>query len=308
MAQPAASSFSSAPPDHLLFVQHGWADTNRDMLQLAQALATPTTQAVVPCLNYVMTWLRIAPLINRVDALATAARQRHPHCPLRIVGHSMGGLIWLEVLTRHPDWWPQVDSLVLIGSPVGGSELARKLDPLGIGFGIAADLGQSRRSLGLALAQAVPTLVIAGDIGDGSDGTVPVTATPITGAGFVCLAGVRHAALKRHPAVVNHIQRFWRGERPEPLPGYPLVAALQAIPGMTDNRPTHLAQAQPVFTLADGTQLRRWRSPLGIDHLYVVAGGGTCLYAGYVGWAHQQALVRALAKLQTDLASPVPAG
>lgn len=306
MASPTEPSPTSEATSYLLFVQHGWADTNRDMLQLAQSLATPTTQAVVPCLNYVMTWLRIAPLIDQVDALATAARQRHPDWPLRIVGHSMGGLIWLEVLTRHPDWWPQVDSLVLIGSPVGGSELGRQFDPLKLGLGIAADLGHNRRPLGLALAEAVPTLVIAGDQGDGSDGTVPVTTTQIAGASFVCLEGVRHAALKRHPAVVDHIRRFWRGDRPAPLPCHPLVQALQAIPGMTDDRPTYLSQASLVFALADGTQLRQWRSALAIEHLYVVNAAGICLYAGYVGWGDRGALQQALARVQADLVALIP--
>jgi pimeloyl-ACP methyl ester carboxylesterase len=84
--------------DLLLFAQHGWADNNQAMLALASQLAAEQTQAqvhiVAPCLNYAMTWLRIAPLIDEVEALAIANLARYPGLPVRIVGHSMGGLIW----------------------------------------------------------------------------------------------------------------------------------------------------------------------------------------------------------------------
>ncbi|PZV07581.1 MAG: lysophospholipase, partial [Leptolyngbya sp.] len=81
---------------YILFAQHGWADTNQSMMTLTERLAGGNAQIVAPCLNYAMTWLRMAPLIDQVDALATATLARQPSLPLRIVGHSMGGLIWLE--------------------------------------------------------------------------------------------------------------------------------------------------------------------------------------------------------------------
>ncbi|MEO0377730.1 MAG: alpha/beta hydrolase, partial [Cyanobacteria bacterium P01_A01_bin.17] len=139
-------------PQNIIYAQHGWADDHRHMEYLATQLAAPTSKIVAPNLGYWRTWLRIAPLIDRVDAIATQTHAQHPHAPMRIIGHSMGGLIWLEVLHRHPEWWPQVESLVLVGSPVGGADLARMIDPFGWGIGVARDLGKSRRGIGVAIA------------------------------------------------------------------------------------------------------------------------------------------------------------
>ena len=158
---------------YLLFAQHGWADTNQAMLTLAEALAAGEGQIVAPCLNYAMTWLRIAPLIDEVDALATATLVRQPDLPVRVVGHSMGGLIWLEVLNRHPEWWPRIEFLALVGSPVGGADLGRILDPLQVGVGIAADLGRDRRPLAARVIEQIQQFWAGSSLG------IPILPHPI---------------------------------------------------------------------------------------------------------------------------------
>ncbi|MEL6900096.1 MAG: alpha/beta hydrolase, partial [Cyanobacteria bacterium J06606_4] len=110
-------------PDYILYAQHGWADINQGIGTLAKQIASPEARVIVPNLGFINTWIRIAPLIDRVEAIALQTHSEHPEAPLRIVGHSMGGLIWLEVLSRHPEWWPQVESLVLVASPVGGADI-----------------------------------------------------------------------------------------------------------------------------------------------------------------------------------------
>jgi pimeloyl-ACP methyl ester carboxylesterase len=273
--------------DYILFAQHGWADTNQAMLTLAEQLACDRAQIVAPCLNYAMTWLRMAPLVDEVDALATAALAQQPNASLRIVGHSMGGLIWLEVLHRHPEWWRRVEYLTLVGSPVGGADLGRILDPLQVGVGIAADLGRDRRPLASRIAAAIDTLSIAGDVDGGSDGTIPVESTRVPNAQFVRLGGINHAALRYHPRVVEQIRQFWGGstlsDRHQP---HPLVAKLRQIPGMTDAHQRDFARAAPWHTFADGVSLRLWLSPFGIHHVFLASPEGDCLYSGYVGWLH----------------------
>lgn len=286
---------------YILFAQHGWADTNQSMMTLAQQLAGKNAQIVAPCLNYAMTWLRMAPLIDQVDALATATLARQPNLPLRIVGHSMGGLIWLEVLSRHPEWWPQVEFFVLVGSPVGGADLGRMIDPLQVGVGVAADLGRDRRPLATRIAADINTLSIAGDIDGGSDGTITVESTRVPNAQFVCLPGLRHAALRCHPLVVIQIQAFWAGAPlSAPLMLHPLVERLRQIPGMTDAHRRDFARATPWHTFADGTGLRLWRSPFGLDHVFLVSAQGDCLYSGYVGLLHSYDLWIELEALRAE--------
>jgi pimeloyl-ACP methyl ester carboxylesterase len=298
---------------YILFTQHGWADTNQSMMALAEQLVGENGQIVAPCLNYAMTWLRMAPLIDEVDALATATLARQPSLPLRMVGHSMGGLIWLEVLNRHPEWWGRVEFLVLVASPVGGADLGRILDPLQVGVGVAADLGRDRRPLAARIAATIQTLSIAGDIDGGSDGTIPVESTRVPNAQFVCLPGLSHATLRCHPQVVEQIQKFWAGEPlSDPLVIHPLVHRLRQIPGMTDAHRRDFARATPWHTFADGTSLSLWLSPLGIHHVFLASAQGDCLYSGYVGWLHTGEMWHDLEALRSadvppsGQSSPVP--
>lgn len=283
--------------DFILFAQHGWADNHLNMLALAQKLATETTIVIAPRLNYALTWLRLAPLVETVDRLATRAIEDNPEVPLRIMGHSMGGLIWLEVLSRHPDWWPRVHSLVLLAVPVGGAHLARLIDPLGLGVGIAADLGQNRRPTAIPIVATIKTLVLAGDIDGGSDGTITIESTKIPRAQFAVLEGLSHPVLRYHPRVIEMIRGFWAGDHLGFAPTHPLIEYLRQVPGMTDAHYRGFKHSVVYRTDQDGVSLRRWRHPLGLDHVFVASPHGNCLYGGYVGWLHRRLLARALAAL-----------
>jgi hypothetical protein len=287
--------------DFILFCQHGWADDNRAMMNLATDLATAETIIEAPCLNYAMTWLRMAPLIDKVEQSARGVLQEHPATPVRIVGHSMGGLLWLEVLTRNPQWWSRVHSLVLVASPVGGSDLGRMIDPLRVGVGVAADLGLNRRPMASAIATTIDTLVLAGDLDGGSDGTITLESTKVPNAQFAVLDGLSHAEMRYHPAVVGSIESFWQDQTiGEPLKVLPIIEKLQQVPGMTDAHLRGCEKATTLMTFEDGIDLKIWRNPLGIHHVFVVAPDGDCLYSGYVGWLHTEDLWQMLQSLQAD--------
>lgn len=49
---------------------------------------------------------------------------------VNLVGHSLGGIVILHLLHRFPEL--QVDSIVLIGSPVRGSYVAKRLHDIGV--------------------------------------------------------------------------------------------------------------------------------------------------------------------------------
>ncbi len=106
---------------------------------------------------------------------------------------------------------------MLLGSPIGGADLAKIIDPFGWGMGIAKPLGKSRRLLAEQITAVIPTLVVAGNTTGGGDGTVSIESTKLKHAHFVCLDGVTHRGLRTHPAIVKVIQEFWSQPR-EPLP------------------------------------------------------------------------------------------
>ncbi len=291
-------------PAYILFVQHGWADDNRAMAGLANCLVAESadaTQIVTPCLGYIQTWIRIEPLIRLVEVAATPYLNDYPETPLKIVGHSMGGLIWLEVLDRHPDWWSRIHSLVLVASPVGGADLGRMIDPFNLGIGIAADLGKNRRPIAEKIAENIPTLVIAGDLDGGSDGTVTIECTKVPHAQFVCLPGLSHAAMRNHPEIVTTITQFWAtptlGER---LVAVPVIQRLRSIPGMTDGHWRDFHRSKVLLHLKEGETLRIWKSPFNIYHVFVASEDENCLYAGFVGWFHIAELQKALEEITIE--------
>lgn len=65
------------------------------------------------------------PLIPTLEQYAAELLAEHPDVPVDSIGHSMGGLLWLEVLHRNSAWWPRMRSLTLVASPVAGADLAR---------------------------------------------------------------------------------------------------------------------------------------------------------------------------------------
>lgn len=285
----------------VLFAQHGWADTNQAIASLARSIAPESATVIAPNLGWLKTWVRIEPLIQQVEQAGLEAMAQHPKTPWRIMGHSMGGLIWVEVLHRHPEWWPQVHSLALVGSPIGGSDLGRIIDPLGLGIAIAKDLGQNRRPMAEAIATHIPTVVIAGDSDGGSDGTVPVESTKVPRTTFVTLPDIDHAALKDHPLVGQAIQSFWQypaiADPERDTPSQQAIQQLRQVPGITDAHYRDALRGTVLLTLSDRTTIRTWTNPLGVLHVFVINDHGTCLYGGYVGWAHRNTLQNTLQTL-----------
>jgi pimeloyl-ACP methyl ester carboxylesterase len=296
---------SNSSPEYLIFAQHGWDDNSRDISRLAQALIkNNNTLLTAPSLGKLKTWLRIEPLINEVEQIATETINNYPEIPIKIIGHSMGGLIWLEVLDRNRRWWQKVHSLVLIGSPIGGANVARIIDPLGIGIGIARDLGKNRRPIAEKIAQSIPTLTIAGELGFGSDGLVTVTTTKFDYCQFVTVSEIVHAALKCHPRLVPIIQDFWTNPQIQTSSkshlATKLIKKLQSLPGMTDGHWRDFPRSQLYFRFPEGICLHTWKNTLGVDHVFVADRDGKCLYAGYVGWLHSEQLRQALIELQQE--------
>lgn len=289
-------------PNFLFFTQHGWSDNSNNISRLAKALVTEEL-IFAPSLGLLNTYWRIESLIGKVEALATAQISRYPEVPLKIMGHSMGGLIWLELLARHPEWWSKVHSVVVIGSPVGGANIARIIDPLNLGIGIAGDLGKNRRAIAQKIAQNIPTLCIASDLGNGGDGMVTLETTKFAGSQFVCVEKIPHANLRYHPDLVPIIQQFWANPqivRPESDLANEVIQYLQNVPGMTDADYRYLERSQLAFELPQNITIRTGKGLAGVDCVFVTNSSQKCLYAGYVGWLHASDLEKALNRLQQN--------
>ena len=289
-------------PDFILFAQHGWADTSRDIAYLARSLtksSNPTRNPTyTPDLGLMNTWLTIAPLVAKVENIAIKAIAINPDLPIRIVGHSMGGLIWLEVLNRHPEWLSKVHSLILLGSPVGGSDLARLFDPFGWLPLMARDLGKNRRPIAEAIAARVPTASIVGNIGNNTDGTVPIGCSQFAQANFICLDGLRHATLKNHPQIVAAIFQFWANPAiapPQTDLASQLIAKLRSLDLTETNTPnsSRWQYAKVIKTYTDGTKLWTWTNQLRVTHVFVTTASDRCIYSAYtMGWNNKKTGLR----------------
>jgi pimeloyl-ACP methyl ester carboxylesterase len=283
-------------PETLLFFQHGWADTNQTMQRFGEALALPGERVIAPSLGYVRTWLRIEPLIEIVEREAERALAEHPDARIRIVGHSMGGLIWIELLTRHPEWLVRTDRLVLAGCPVGGAELAGILDPLGLT--IARDLRIDRRARAEAIAAVVPTLTIVGDLLGPHDGTISHESARLQNARFVRMPSSSHAALRNSPLVSRLVRAFFEQPTTPTTDLAPITERVNAVPGIRPAEPQLLRLARVSVMLADGTTIRTLSIVPGVELVFVVDGEGCCVYAGAAPWSSRSALRQALDEIR----------
>jgi pimeloyl-ACP methyl ester carboxylesterase len=286
------------PVETLLFAQHGWADDNRAMQRFGESLALPRTRVIATKLGYVRTWLRIEPLIATAERVAEDALAQHPNARLRIVGHSMGGLIWIELLTRHPEWLVRTDRLALVGCPVGGAELAGLLDPLGLTIG--RDLKVDRRARAEAIAAEVPTLAIIGDLLGSHDGTVSHESARFQNARFVRAPSASHASSRHSPWVARLVRAFFEDPSPPSVDLDALVARIAAIPGIRPGESRLLQLAQVAIMLADGTTIGTLSSIPGLRLVFVADGEGRCVYAGQVPRASRPALEEALEEIRAQ--------
>ncbi|PZV15979.1 MAG: lysophospholipase [Pseudanabaena sp.] len=286
-------------PKLIIFSQHGMSDTNRTMNYLAHQVAPLHSHIVAPNLGFIQTHFEIESLILKVERSAAQAFELYSDIPARIIATSLGGVIWVEVLSRHQEWWSKIESLVLLGSPIGGADLARIIDPFGWGIGIAKHLGKNRRPLAEQITAVVPTLVVAGNIG--SDGLVTTESTKLKHAHFVCLDGVSHPDLRFDPKVVGAIQEFWSKTR-KPLPPpkatltLELIEHFRSVPGITDANSQDFCHAKTVFSFADGTSICTWKNIFGVDHVFITNGNGECEYAGFVGWVDSAGMKKAISQ------------
>jgi pimeloyl-ACP methyl ester carboxylesterase len=143
---------------------------------------------------------------------------------LHLVGHSLGGLLILELFGRTPALPP--GRVVLLGSPAQGSLAARKLERWALGrrmMGLTGhdllipvarrswsgprDLGVIAGNLSLGMGRLV------GSFDAPNDGTVLVSETRIDGATEHLTLHTTHTGMVYSPVVAGHVATFLREGR-----------------------------------------------------------------------------------------------
>ncbi len=158
-----------------------------------------------------------SPLEANVERLARFAREAFGDAAAHYVGFSLGGLLVLEMLNRHPEI--PAASVVLLGAPVRGSLAGRRLGARRLGrwmLGASAPLWEERRA---RWTRATPLGVIAGTypfglgrmvgrLPDANDGVVRVVETGVDGMTAVALIKRAHSLLPLSGAVGALIEHF----------------------------------------------------------------------------------------------------
>jgi pimeloyl-ACP methyl ester carboxylesterase len=136
---------------------------------------------------------------------------------LHLVGHSMGGLVILNLLRRYDDLPP--GRVVLMGTPVKGSRVVKRLEKLPgqkLLFGKAREnllqgyehtprtheTGMIRGTRALGLGQ------ITGPQGEPNDGSVAVSETELEGLKDAVEIGVSHTEMLVSAEVVEQVEHF----------------------------------------------------------------------------------------------------
>jgi pimeloyl-ACP methyl ester carboxylesterase len=137
---------------------------------------------------------------------------------MHLLGHSMGGLVILKMLTGEPDLPP--GRVVLLGTPLQGSQTARKalqLPGSGAFFGRAAtDLCQGHpqpvtgRAIGvIAGSRAVGLGRLLGQHSRTSDGTVALSETLAPGLSARLVLPVSHTGMLFSAEVAREVSHFF---------------------------------------------------------------------------------------------------
>ncbi|BBD63552.1 serine/threonine kinase (plasmid) [Nostoc sp. HK-01] len=79
-----------------------------------------------------------------------------------------------------------------------------------------------------------------------------------------------------------------------------VMAILENVPGMTRAYHRDFKSSNPIMKLRDGTVVRTWKNPVGVDHVFLGDRNDKMIYGGFVGWIHSEGLQQALTRIRRD--------
>ena len=162
------------------------------------------------------------PFDANVERLARFARETMGGRPMHFIGHSLGGVLILDMLNRHSEI--AVSSSVLLGAPVRGSFAGRRLGLAGVGRWMMGGCGILWNERVVKWQRAAPLGVVAGTVPVGlglalgrlpgpNDGVVCVSETAVEGMAAQALVPLGHSVLVVSGRVAKMVERFLSGGR-----------------------------------------------------------------------------------------------
>ena len=159
---------------------------------------------------------RAAPEGN-VERLARFARQAYDGRPAHFVGHSLGGVLIFDMLSRHPE--VAAGRVVLLGSPVRGCQAGRRLGGAALGRWMlggsrvrweACEARWARSELLGVVAGTMPLGLgrALGSLPGANDGVVRVDETAVEGMTARVLVHQGHSVLIVSPRVAGLVRGF----------------------------------------------------------------------------------------------------
>ncbi len=79
-----------------------------------------------------------------------------------------------------------------------------------------------------------------------------------------------------------------------------VIAILNSVPGITPAHHRDFKHSNPIIRLRDGTSVRTWKNPLGVDHVFLADRDDKMIYGGFVGWTDSEGLNQALNRIRRD--------
>lgn len=213
-----APRFNTADPSPLAVLIHGYNGSRNDLMPLARhlsGLGFRTETVALP------TFLKgVDDQAQRLNAVVATMGGSGP---VLFVAHSMGGLVVRRALADRPQWMARrgTSGAIFIGTPFGGSALARFAAELGV----APLGGPAVRDL-LVPAAEVPLpppgrwcVIAGGNGGEGwnplvpgdDDGMIAVEETRLAAGEDRILIHAMHVGILRHPTTLEAVERFARG-------------------------------------------------------------------------------------------------
>lgn len=77
-----------------------------------------------------------------------------------------------------------------------------------------------------------------------------------------------------------------------------VIAILERVAGITHAHHRDFKSSHPIIRLRDGSSVRTWKNPLGVDHVFVADRNDRMVYGGFVGWVHSPALDSAITRIR----------